>query len=56
MYIFYLCKREGVGENPIPLLNILIDVGGRNQFQTEDLVPLYFSSPVRFRMEIIAGH
>lgn len=28
MYIFYLCKWEGVGENPTPLLNISIDVGG----------------------------
>lgn len=28
MYIFYLCKQEGVGENRTPLLNILIDGGG----------------------------
>lgn len=29
MYIFCLCKQEGVGENRTPLLNILIDVGGK---------------------------
>lgn len=38
-------------ENATLLLNVFIDVGGKNQFQTEELVPLHFSSPVRFMME-----
>lgn len=31
-------------------------LGKKYQFQTEDLVPLQFSSPVRCMMEIITGH
>lgn len=40
----------------MPFLHILIDVGEKNQFQTEDLISLHFSSPMRCMMEMIAGH
>lgn len=57
VYIFfYLCKWKAVGENPTPLLNILTDGGKKNQFHEKDLGLLHFSSPVRFTMEIMAGH